>query len=228
MNHMNILYTPLDLPEPPNVDIAKLRQWIDQYKDDQIVENRTDSSKILPADEYPWDIIWVRNQCEWYKDFAEKFNELANYCIQGFGITEEDAFSIVLLPIKKTFTGLGFWHSDHDEYGLRFYIENNETDNFLYVKPTVNACFSRDQLVKEQKFQDKILSAKLLKPNQSFFINNVRAVHAVHTTELSPTRIAVIIAVPKPLITHKLKDLLISSAKKYEEYALIWTPEGRQ
>ena len=222
---MNILYTPLDLPEPPKVDINELRQWINQYKNDQIIENRTDYSKALPADEYPWDIIWVRNKFKWHKDFAEKYKELANYCIEGFGVTEEDVFSVHLLPIKKTFSGLGFWHADHDEYGLRFYIENNETDNFLYVKPTVNACDSRAQLVKEQKFQDKTLSAKLLKPNQSFFINNVRAVHAVHTTELSPSRIAIIVAVPKPLLTHKLKNLLISSAEKYKEYSLIWTPE---
>jgi hypothetical protein len=227
MEHMNILYTPLDIPEPPKVDIPKLRLWIDKYKDDQIIKNRTDSSKILSEDEYPWDLIWVRNESEWYEDFTDQFPELSNYCIEGFNLNPEDAHSIVFLPIKKTFTGLGFWHADHDEHGLRFYLENNETEDFLYIKPTSNPCFTRDQLVKEQKFQDRILSAKLLKPNQAFFINNVRAVHAVHTTELSPTRIAVIIAVPKPLAGHKLRNLLISSAKKFKDHALYWTPENK-
>jgi hypothetical protein len=227
MNIFDILYTPLDLPEMPKIDLPKLRVWISEYKDKQEIDNRGDFSKVLPNDGYPWDIIYARTKQGWYNNFDKEFPEFAEYSIQGFGLDPSDIHDIILLPIKRTFTGLGFYHSDLDEYGLRFYLENNETENFLYVKPTTKPYVTREQLLAGQKFQDIEHAAKLLKPNQAFFINNVRAVHAVNSTELSPTRIAVIVSVLKPLAQHKLKDLIINSAKKFPEHTILWTPPAK-
>lgn len=223
MNIFDILYTPLDLPEMPKIDLPKLRTWISDYKDRQEIDNRGDFSKVLPNPDYPWDIIYARTKHGWYNDFDKLFPDFAEYSIQGFGLDPSDIHDIILLPIKHTFTGLGFYHSDLDEYGLRFYLENNETENFLYIKPTTKPYITRDQLLAGQQFQDIEHAARLLKPNQAFFINNVRAVHAVNSTELSPTRIAVIVSVLKPLAQHKLKELIINSAKKFSEHTILWT-----
>jgi hypothetical protein len=69
------------------------------------------------------------------------------------------------------------------------------------------------------------LSAKLREPNQTFYLNNVRAVHAVNTKTTGALRIAVIVGVDLTK-NNKLKDhinsLVVESAKKYSDYALYW------
>ena len=223
MTPLDILYTPLDLPEMPNVDMVKLRNWIDQHKNTQKFEPSIDD-KDKVGKNYPWDIIHVRHDSTWYQDFDIEFPELAKYSTEGFGLTLEDVHAVTLLPIKNSFKGLGFWHSDFDETGLRYYIENKETRNFLYFKPSTVPYTTGEELHSNPKFQNIIRPAKLLKSNQAFFVNNVRSCHAVNSTDLSPTRIAVIVTINGNIINHPLTDLIVRSAEKFSEYSILWTP----
>jgi hypothetical protein len=223
MTPLDILYTPLDLPEMPNVDMVKLRNWIDQHKNKQKIEPSVDD-KDKVGKNYPWDIIHVRHNHAWFENFDNEFPELAKYSTEGFGLDLNNVLGITLLPIKNSFKGLGFWHSDFDETGLRYYIENNETRNFLYISPSTDPYMNSEELHSGRSFQNIRYSAKLLKSNQAFFINNVRSCHAVNSTNLSPSRIAVIVTINGSITDHPLADLIVQSAEKFSEYSILWTP----
>lgn len=232
MNSTNILYTPLDTPDVPVTDIPKLLEWITKNSTDQELTIRRDASKNSDLkNSYPWNIIYPRANRVWQYNFDQEFPELAEFFYSAYGLDEYDVHSIVLLPVRNDFSGIGFWHSDPDEYGLRMYIENQETENFLLIKPTVEPYefrpkFGVDQKFKDTKLQDKMLSAKLRAHNQTFYINNVRAVHAVNTTNPGTLRIAVIVVCEKtPKLTKLVNDLVVKSAEKYQEYAIHWTAE---
>jgi hypothetical protein len=78
----------------------------------------------------------------------------------------------------------------------------------------------------DNKLQPTVLSARLLKPNHGFFINNIRAVHAVYTAEPGKMRISfsVTVNVPIRLMPRSLQEVIVRSAEKYSDHALLWTP----
>lgn len=233
MNSINILYTPLDTPDVPVTDIPKLLEWItkNQAIQKEFRIGRDASKDANLKNLYPWDIIYPKINDVWQYNFDQEFPELAEFFYSAYGLDESDINTITLLPVKNDFNGVGFWHSDPDEYGLRMYIENQEPENFLLIKPTVEPyelrqVFGTDQNFKDIKLQDKILSVKLRAHNQTFYINNVRAVHAVNTTNTGSLRIAVIVICKKtPRLTKIVNDLVVKSAEKYPDYAIHWTAE---
>ena len=228
-NALNILYTPLDTPLVPKTDILKLLGWVKENSSSQIViEGRQDASQILKTG-YPWNIIYAKTNSTWQYDFDITFPVLAKFFSSAYGLENDDVTSIVLLPVKTEFAGTGFYHSDPDNYGLRMYIENEETENFLLMKPTVEPymirpVFSLDQSFTNTPLQDKIISASLLSNNQTFFINNTRAVHAVNTVNPGTVRIAVIVnCVRSTKVGAHISDLILRSAEKFKEHAVMWT-----
>lgn len=226
----DILYTPLDIPEPPTVDIDLLVDWICKYQDEQEINDRGDSSKIL-KDTYPWNIIYCKTNYNWYRDFDKLFPELANYCDTAFGVPRDRISNVVILHTRNDFVGEGFWHMDHDETGLRFYLDNQEKNDFLHIQPLTTVHTSRSLAVDDihrngnSALQNKKLSARLLKPNQGFFINNVNARHSVHTSSPGIVRVSVSVIVNSYMINMplSLRNLIVQSAEKYKDYALFWT-----
>lgn len=230
MNALDILYTPLDTPSVPKTDITKLLAWIESYRKTQVHPNRLDASKITEVSStYPWNLVYPRINNNWCHDFTTEFPELTDFFSSAYKIRESEINNIVLLPVRSDFAGLGFWHSDPDTAGLRCYIENQEEDNnFLLIRPTITPYDSRpnfgilDSTFSETPLQNITLSAKLREPNQTFYLNNVRAVHAVNTPTVGALRIAVIIAADITKVRDHINNLVVESAKKYSDYALYW------
>ena len=232
MNAHDILYTPLDTPTVPVTDTEKLLEWVMKNTTKQEILNRLDASKVSEvAKTYPWNIIYPKHNNVWQHNFNNEFPELANFFHSAYGLKEEDINTVVLLPVRSDFAGVGFWHSDPDEYGLRMYIENQAVENFLLIRPTVEPYNERPNFGLSQSsnnipLQDITLNAKLYSANQTFFINNFRAVHAVNTVNPGTLRIAVIVACPRtPELTAHIHDLIIKSAQKFKDFALTW-PEA--
>ena len=232
---LNILYTPLDIPEPPKVDYNRFVDWV-RSSADQSVAGRRDASKITNPELYPWDIVYAKLEGSWHNHFDQEFPDLANFFSQGFNLEPGQIKNIILLPVKKDFIGTGFWHSDPDESGLRVYLENEETDNFLLIRPTVEPLSQRppNRILPADGVHPSIQnnvehSARLLRPNQGFFINNIRGIHAARTNVVNNKRIAVIISLvgrssPLANASEATKQLIIDSAKKYSDYSIYWTP----
>ena len=226
---LNILYTPLDTIEPPVVDIDKLLSWAYGINK-QLIPRRMDASGYTDKSVYPWHIVYAKNKGVWEKNFNTEFPELANFFSEAYGLTESEVQNITLLPVRPDYVGIGFWHADPDEQGLRVYLVNDETDNFLRIRPTVEPYDARPVKVIPNDgisphIQTVEYSAKMLKPNQTFFLNNVRAIHAANVTRVNSLRIAVIISGlgPMKIMKPALKELILRSAEKYSDYAIHWT-----
>ena len=228
MKPVDILYTPLDIPEPPKVDLDALVAWICKYQEEQEVKKRQDFSKELKGS-YPWNIIYCKQDYHWYKDFDKEFPALAEYCHTVFDVPHTMISDIVVLHTRNDFVGEGFWHSDPDPVGLRFFLECQETGEFLRMRPSKLPYFDRTAILSEteNKLQSTVLSARLLKPNQGFYLNNVRAMHAVYTAEPGKMRVTFLINVDDMAIwrlPESIRKLIVDSAEKYSDYALLWKP----
>jgi len=232
MTPLDILYTPLDVAPVPKFDVDKFLSWCKNNGPKQDIYNRKDASRQTDDKIYPWNIAYAKSAGAWHSDFKEQFPELAIYFTQAFGLTDQDVGEIVLLPVKQGFTGLGFWHSDPDEHGLRFYLANEDTEDSLLIRPTREPYYTRPSVVINKvepspHVQDLEHVAKIISPQQAFFLNNVRAIHAVKTNKPDALRIAVIIGGLGPMLRMRtsLKDLIVNSAEKYRDAAILWTPE---
>jgi len=230
MNALDILYTPLDTPQVPETDIPKLLNWVKENASSQNLLNREDSSQdpTVPKSKYPWNIIYPKRNNIWQYNFDIMFPVIAKFFSTAYGLENDDVSTVVLLPVKTEFAGTGFWHSDPDPHGLRMYIENQEPENFLLMRPTVEPYnirprFGVDQSFKNIPLQNKIVNATLRANNQTFFINNTRAVHAVNTVNPGVVRIAVIVScVDTPKVTAHINDLILTSAEKFKEHVIMW------
>jgi hypothetical protein len=240
MEPIDILYTPLDIPPVPDIDVGAVEQWMkDIYP--QSILNEVPGSKRTQAtfgDQYPWDLAFVKfGQVGWRDGFEFRFPELARYMSEAYGLDPEDLNSITLLPMRPNVTGLGFWHADNDESGLRFYLRNDAGDeNPLLLRQTVlphtsrteemKAFISKDLNFKNHIFRDEVLIGKLPTPRCGFYVNNVRAIHSPFITKYSP-RIACFLqpnAAGMERVKQKTRQLILDSAEKYKEYALLWKP----
>jgi hypothetical protein len=231
MDILDILYTPVDIPPAPDFDRVKLNEWC-QTNREQVVEKRGDGKEITAENIYPWHIVYARHNFVWFGGFKEKFPELADYLCAAYMLKENELASIVLLPVKPNYTGAKYWHADPDEIGLRLYLENDDYDrDFLLIKPSVNRNNSRGELGEipengvSPKIQDVIHSARILKSNQAFYINNVRAIHTVNVNQPNSTRLAVLIIPGRSASTvpQRTKDLIIKSAEKFSDLSIKWT-----
>lgn len=185
----NILYTPLDCPTPPACDVAALNQWFDDNADVLSVlrEQVADESYIAERDKpnYPWNVkIPYRKFADtdpgWVGGFDTKFPELATYFYEAFGLSLEDVGIIVLLPVKAGHTGLGFWHRDPDDWGLRMYLEyENQQENTL--------------LIRDNTVGSEIKQCVPVSNRQCFFLNNKNSTHTTYTAVPNKTRIAALI-----------------------------------
>jgi hypothetical protein len=228
---LNILYTPLDTPPTPIIDTEKFINWCKNNGPKQSILDRRDASLAKDTEVYPWNIAYAKNVNVWQGNFQKEFPEVAQFFYEAFSIPDKDVRDIILLPIKQSYSGIGFWHSDPDEHGLRIYLQNEDTEDSLLIRPTILPYNSRPNIIVNDRepslhVQDKEYSAKIIHPRQSFFLNNVRAVHTVKVNKPDSIRIAALVCGLGPLVSMRqgLCDLINRSAKKYSDAAIYWTP----
>ena len=240
MDILDILYTPLDLPPPPEVDTKKLIDWINNHKQElepfkKYAYDNNISAENNPKIIWPWNmglvyLNWDENiKPGWICDFDKSFPELSTYMHTVFDIPIEELGSIVILPTKTKHTGMGFWHQDPGEVGLRLYLEFEHIgQNKLFLQKTKLPYDFQQPFelpVNPELLQDEILECKTLTNRYAWYINNTRAFHGTWTEVENSTRIAVIVSgnwTTGPAIIERLKTKILDSALKYKDYAIYW------
>ena len=237
MDFDNILYTPLDIPDAPIVDPREVIQWVKDTREsknglnDYLSKNNLTAEQIDP--QYPWDITpawfnYTGTGPGWVNNFDKQFPEIVSYIDTYFGIPPEYRGLVLILPIKDGHTGEGFWHQDNDVFGVRFYLEFEDTNaNQLLMKRTKLPSTHRTlgYPPKMEVLQDETLVCKMKSSRQGFYLNNVKSAHATLTTDPSKLRIAVIVSVRPEMFSkvHEFKkELVVRSAEKYKDYAILW------
>lgn len=226
---LDILYTPLASGPFPNFDRTALLDWIAENQQ-QPIKRRRDASLRTEHELYPWNICYPLVDRQWRDGFQQEFPELAGFFSRAYELEPRDLHTIVLLPIRSDFIGEGFWHSDPDETGLRMYLDNTEWDrDFLRIRASLPDWNEKDQLMHipadglDQRFSTKTQSAAALGPQQVFFLNNIRAIHAVNVSTVGAFRIAVIVTIGRrwrDMPSH-VKSLIERSAQQYPEHARL-------
>jgi hypothetical protein len=240
MELLDILYTPLDLPPPPKVDVAELQSWMDDNKKIIHAVNMhaydiqlclCQNKKIV----WPWDhsfayYNWANQGPGWIANFDKKFPELSKYMYEVFDIPIEELGNIVILPVKTKHIGHGFLHADPGDFGLRIYLEFEHIgENKLFIQktklPYEHNIWPVEYPIDPNLLQPEEIECKTLSPRSCWFVNNVRAFHRTYTAVENSNRIAVIVSGTydgeKPIMD-RMKDKIIASAEKYKDYAVLW------
>ena len=242
MNFENILYTPLDVPTVPNFDIDEMYQWLEESHTAQerwrrrISRFTSEGADFLVS--YPWNISiayfnMIGKGPGWLNDFDKKFPQLTEHISTCFDIPIENFGSVVMLPMKSDTIGPGFYHQDHDWYGLRMYLEFEDYDvNSLFIRPTKEPYDKQtmiDTPVDESLLQNREIKAKILNNRQCWYVNNVRACHSTYVSVPGKRRIAVLMTsrfTNHDLVFPKIKEMVMRSVGKYSEYVIAWKPEN--
>ena len=236
MNAIEILYTPLDLPPCPEIDIAKLRKWIKKtYPQTELLNNTAGKVQAhnSKGETYPWDFTFAKLY-DWQNGFHKEFPELAKYATTTFGIQEEELIVLAILPVRDNTLGVSFWHSDPDFLGLRFYVLNeNYKENEILIKEACPTALTSEILGNNfieddpRLINEKIYVAKNVHPRQPFYLNNSRAAHTIVNTVASE-RIAVLFGTKGDdsrlgdvSLHKKFNDLVVRSAYRFHKQAIF-------
>ena len=240
MDLLDILYTPLDLPTPPEVDTQALITWINRNKNalepyKQYAYDNNISSEKNPRIRWPWNmgivyLNWDKHTNPgWICNFDKTFPELSHYMYTVFDIPIEELGTIVILPTKKNHTGMGFLHQDPGDIGLRIYLEFEDIGkNKLLLQKTKLPYPCQQPIplpVDPELLQEEVIECKTLTNKYCWYINNTRAFHGTWTEVPDSTRIAVIVSGNLETGWHvmdRLKSKIIASAEKYKDYAVFW------
>lgn len=229
MESIDICYTPLDIPTRPNIDISKFLFWA-QNVYPQSCKTESSNAEGVIGEEYPWDLVWGAWDGVWQNNFNNEFPELATYCYEAFKIRRHELGGAIFLPVRKTVTGTSFWHNDVDPTGFRFYLEcEHYNDNPLLLRKTKLPYNEREGIVvplngNDNRLQEEIFNCKMTGPHMSYYLNNMRSVHAP-TINVSGVRIAGFITVKKVyqnIVRKRTNDMIVASAVKFKDHAVLW------
>jgi len=230
MKPIDICYTPLDIPEPPQIDMQKLFDWMAFSRQEVQCDLGKSTADIL-GERYPWvpAFPYTARLGGWISDFDKIFPELAKYMTEDYGIEIADLGAITFIPTKEGHTGLGFWHNDQEIYGLRMYLQNEKYDvNTLLYRKTIEPVTERQRVKipmdeNDPRFEKTELVCRMMKERQPFYINNIRGVHSAFMHEPAK-RFAVLIGGKpgKTLLHQKTADLIVKSAQKFKDYAIFY------
>jgi len=248
----DILYTPLDCPPMPKIDVDKLDLW-QQDRVNNFDKNKSASAAELQSNartwfmkksffqgdqnQYPWDLSMLyynknNSNVGWLGGFDKEFPELVEYINSAFGIPVHEFGTVLLLPVKKSHTGI-YWHRDDDTSGLRMYIEHEDpVNNTLIMRRSVTRDrwplpWQYDITRPLNGFQEEDLTCNIVSKNQCFFLNNIRALHATVTKAPERRRFTLLFGdklnrVMPNRINQLTEDLIKRSAEKYKEQAILW------
>ena len=232
MEPIDICYTPLDIPKRPDIDMNKFMSWIKKTYPQPLKEKEIHAEQKI-GEGYTWDLVFASSNGRWQNDFDTEFPELAKYCYEAFNMKRYELNTVLFLPVRPSINGIGFWHNDIDPGGFRFYIEcENHEENPLLLRKTIEKYNTINGIAvpvgsDDDRLQKEIFNCKMPNPHMAYYLNNYRAVHAPMMT-VPGTRIAVLLTVNKFFVDEVLKrnkNLIVSSAKKYKDYAILYQEE---
>jgi hypothetical protein len=234
MEPIDICYTPLDIPIRPDIDMVKFMEWIKKVYPQPCKEKEIHAEKTI-GEEYPWDLVFASSNGRWQNNFDNEFPELAKYCYEAFNLKRHELTTVLFLPVRSSINGVGFWHNDIDPGGFRFYIEcENHVENPLLLRKTIEKYNTINGIVvpvgsDDDRLQKEVFNCKMPDPHMAYYLNNYRSVHAPMIT-VPGTRIAVLLTVNKFFVDEVLKrnkNLIVSSANKYKDYAILYQEEQK-
>lgn len=142
--HHQLIYTPLDLPNPPTIDYEKFMYWcaksnkLDLQREQHAMPAKSGGTYI-PASatgkkllDYPWHPAHALDPSSelWLQNFDKEFPDLVEY-INLFPLRKLKSINF----IRQRPGVEAFLHTDPDDWlGFRFYIKNNCQRDCLYFK----------------------------------------------------------------------------------------------
>lgn len=229
MESIDICYTPLDIPNRPDINILKFLSWA-QSVYPQSCKTESSNAETVIGKEYPWDLVWGAYNGVWQNNFDKEFPELATYCYEAFKIRRHELGGAIFLPVRKTVRGTSFWHNDVDPTGFRFYLEcEHYKENPLLLRKTKLPYDERVGITvqlnsDDDRLSQEIFNCKMIDPHMAYYLNNFRSVHAP-TMNVPGVRIAAFITVKKPyqdIVRRRTNDMIAASAIKFKDYAIMW------
>lgn len=221
-----LIFTPLDMPEPPNVDQKKLMEYCSLWRKQCYFERRY--NYVNQINEYPWDhpvqpfrpkIDITPQELELREIFKAEFRELTSYVTRAFPFQ----LGSMTILIQKTDTEVVGHTDGDDEWAFRFYLWNNFQDDALWFrlpKDSDKKIIPNTLTDNYLEYRDPVYVKFPKKEYLPWVFNSHKSIHGVHkgTTE-NPSRCAVIV---KGKMDHaKMQNLLERSVIKYSDYAYI-------
>ena len=231
----NLIFSPLDLPDPPEVDMDEFIRWHSDQKKFMLQhnQNKVNSTNIYGG--YCWHISWAiwwntyKLDNPWICDFDKRFPELVEY--------------INLFPFK-TLKSISFLnqiggakvepHSDPDRmWGMRFYLKNKTKDALYFSRmkepnnhriatmedENGNAVSTRKDHLEFCK--DEKIYARFPKDECAWMLNSYRAWHGLDENH-SPTGSRITCAIIGEYDEDKLFELFKRSTDKHTDYQIWW------
>jgi len=224
----NLLFCPLDLPTPPEIDYDDFCDW----RIEQAEFNKKHNFTAALADgkqTYPWEVAWATwwntyNTDEpWIAGFDKRFPELVEY-IKLYPFKQ--AKSISFLDQKESRDV--YLHTDPDaRWGMRFYLFNGLGEKLYFVR-SKTALNERITTMKDGAYQDlweqsqkEKLYAHFPQERCAWMLNSFRAFHGIDANP-APQGNRVTCVLIGEYDYDKLFDLLGRSIEKHKEYAIWW------
>ncbi len=122
----DLIYTRLDLPQPPEVDTAALSAWVAEAQRQAIAEDGLYAQNTGQV--YPWVTAYALRRNNFDPSFAERFPEIVEY-IKNFPTTRWKGISILCQRSDRDV----FLHTDPD-YGIGWRVYLSHGGPRLYLK----------------------------------------------------------------------------------------------
>jgi hypothetical protein len=230
----NLIFSPLDLPDPPEVDMNEFLSWHSDQKAYMLKhnQNRINSTKLYGG--YCWHVSWAKwyttykTEQPWICDFDKRFPELVEY-LELFPFKQAKSISFL-----NQLSGLAVEpHTDPDElWGMRFYLKNKNKEALYFSRTTeINNNQIRTMedsngipLTEKRNYldycKDEKLYAKFPKEQCAWMLNSSRAWHGVDKNS-TPTGSRITCTIMGEYDKDKLFKLLEKSTQIHKEYQ-IW------
>jgi hypothetical protein len=212
--YKGLIFCPLDLPEPPEIDEARLFAYIamrDERDRGTLAGSVSGATGPIPLDHpwlrytaswskekdtYPWRLLhlmrsdFANDGWEYYPEFKEWLPELAAY-FESLPVSE---FYTMSLLNQKAGTDVGI-HTDPDVwFGLRFYAVNRSNARIFFqkaknpsAKRLLNLTRNADGTVKQLPWSDFVEDEKVYgKYPCPRFPFHLTTTHAAHGVEAVP------------------------------------------
>lgn len=221
-----LIFTPLDIPDPPRVDQKKLIEYCNLWREECYFERRY--NYLNQIHEYPWEhpvqpfrpkIDITPEELKLRELFKTEFRELTSYAARAFPF-QLGAMTILIQKDDVEVVG----HTDgDDEWAFRFYLWNNFQDDALWFRlpKNPNKKIIPNTLTDDySEYGDPHYVKFPKKEYTPWAFNSFKSIHGVHKGKTeNPSRCAVIVR--GRMDPAKMNELLERSAKKYSDYALV-------
>lgn len=251
--YRRLIYTPLSLPEPPQIDMDQFIAWAwsqqAQDMNQSVVEHQEHPGVLQKSPEqkgrealgrYPWQIAWARRVAVrpgWEPSFEHLFPELITY-IHRFPFRD-----LVQVGFLVQLGGEpGFLHVDPDDgLGMRFYLANDDQQRLRFYpakdpdlwQRLENYTVDSDGQYRQRSSQDLVhldqqIYAEQPQPRFAWALTSTMAQHDIDPIPSTGLKVTCLMFGRHGLAhsvydTARLKILLDRSTQQYREYQ-IWHP----